>query len=143
VPVLGTADYPQVRALLGTEVTEAVLPASVIGMDVYQGVAESWANARIEDATALVPADAESLHRAAIIYLAGLLAPILPDYTMRRDGGIQGTEEQMRPVDRYKQQEYLLSQAEAILQDILDLLPVVPGPMPSQFMTAGPVRRRW
>lgn len=142
MPILTSADFPQVRALLGgAEVTAATLPETIIQMDVYQGAAEDWATARIPTGTVLTVPQVATQKRATLYYLAGLLAPVLPDYTMRRDAS--GTEEQVRPIDRREQQADLFALAEAQLADILGLLPATAGPMAAQFKTAGPKRRRW
>lgn len=80
--ILATTDYPAVRAVLDTSLTEANLPDATIGLTVYkaqaiQDVYDAYAAANNSDDPA-DEADADNqarITRAAIKYCAARLAP--------------------------------------------------------------------
>jgi siderophore synthetase component len=78
VTLLTPSDYAAVRAALDISLTEAVLPDSVIELDVYLGAAEREVRAAVPDAESQVGENLERCRAAAILICAANLAPAIP-----------------------------------------------------------------
>lgn len=67
--------FPEVRAAIGTEVDETLLPDEVLAMNIYEGEAERWIMSNLtEDQWTTSASQADY---AATNYIAGLVAPTL------------------------------------------------------------------
>jgi hypothetical protein len=78
---LTAADWPEVREALDVSLDEAALPADTIARPIFAGRAESWINARLPAYDGLSAADKAHARTAAVLYLAAILAPRIPDLT--------------------------------------------------------------
>lgn len=73
-------DYESVRKLIDVNLTTALLPDSVIELDVYTEEAVEFVTSRTDN-------DNPTTHRAAVYKLASLLAPALPDIFKESNAG--------------------------------------------------------
>jgi len=67
--------FPEVRAAIGTEVDETLLPDEVLAMNIYEGEAERWIMSNLTEEQ--WTDQASSADYAATLYIAGLVAPTL------------------------------------------------------------------
>lgn len=132
-------DFPQVRAALDLELTEAGLPDAKIALPIFLDATEQWVADTIPDPSGLSPADTNRLHRAAVWHLAGLLAPSLPSVVRRGDRDVV---EQLVEIDRQKQAADLLGRAEGEIRSIVATSTSSTAVMPTQMIVPVGTRGR-
>ena len=81
------ARYPDVRSVIGLEVTEAMLPDDVLALPTFEGQAEQFIGQYLTQEQYENPEYAEQVHTSAVYYLASLAAPILPEVESERIPG--------------------------------------------------------
>mgnify|MGYP001192831459 CR=1 FL=1 len=136
--LLGSSDYPAIRAAIDISLTATDLPDATIALDLYAGAAERWVLGRDPDAASRTGDDALRVKEAAVCACAALLLPALP--AIRREThGDDSYERQV--VDPEKQAAALWGRASAAIDAYL-----APddddGPRPTFFALASGRRVR-
>lgn len=80
-------EYPAVRAAIGLDVDEIMLPDSTLDLSVYKGEAERYIMRALTDTQYENPAWTSTVNEAAILYLASLATPRLRIITSERIAG--------------------------------------------------------
>lgn len=75
--ILTQADYPDIRAALDADLSEADLPDSILDMTIYSRAADQDVLARDTDAETRTGEAANRIRRAAIYFCAARLAPVV------------------------------------------------------------------
>lgn len=132
------ATYPQIRAVLGTFIDTNILPDSTIALDIYAGRTDDWIedtdpNYATRTGTALL-----RLTRAAILYCASLLCPIMPALTGENFGDYQYSSQ---AVDWEARAQSLLSEANEEITDVTNPTGTAIG-RPTMFAVASGTRGR-
>jgi hypothetical protein len=89
---LTAADYDAVRAALGTDVDDLLVPDDLIGLSIFEGAAEIEILTRVPDAASFTGTAEQRIRNVAILLTAALIAPAIPrierenfgDYTSAR-----------------------------------------------------------
>lgn len=77
-PLLGAADYPEVRAALDTSLTAELLPDAILALPIYVPAGIADVLAIDPGAEARTGADGAAVHRAAVCFSAARLAVAAP-----------------------------------------------------------------
>lgn len=117
MPILSTADFPQVRAAIDPLLGEDELPDDVIALPVYRGAAEADVLRRLPNAATFLGEDGDRVRYAVIYLTAALLAPALPDVTSVQLGQ---SRYQQEPRDTWKRVGYLQGMAARQLASLID-----------------------
>ena len=91
MPLLESADWPAVRALLDVGLTADVLPDATIERDVFWGAAEREVLRLDPDALARTGDELKAARSAAMAFLAASLAPSVPRLTREDTDGYSYT----------------------------------------------------
>lgn len=73
MPILDSSHYPAIRSLIDTELSPTQLPDATIGLDIYQGAAESELLDRVPDAASKTGSDEVRVKRALVYLTAARL----------------------------------------------------------------------
>lgn len=76
--ILTSAEYAEVRAAIGTDVSARDLPNSIIKLDLYQGVAERWARGIDAAIDTRQGDDLRIIKTAIVLKTASLILPAFP-----------------------------------------------------------------
>jgi hypothetical protein len=75
--IITSADYPEVRAAIDTELNDKNLPDSTISKSIYHDKAEQDVIDKDPDAASRTGTDGERIKRAVIYYCAAYLVPVV------------------------------------------------------------------
>ena len=147
MPILTSADYPSVRALIQVGLSAESLPDSVIALDVYQGAAErevkrldpDWATRAGDELLALKSAAAHFAAAALIPAVRQKIREVL-DSNSFAGGGI-GVQQQWTQTNTEKRAAELRTAGAAMIADYMaDEEPALSATPPSLFGKAAVVR---
>jgi hypothetical protein len=131
------ADFDSVRRAIEPTLTATKLPDAVIADPLYADAAEDWVLLQYPAASTATGADLDRVKRAAALYAASLLAPIVPRILRER---VTDYEYQLAAVDWDARASVLLGRAREELTPLL--APTTPGAaIPVAIFELAPGRR--
>jgi hypothetical protein len=95
--ILTSAEYVEVRAAIGTDVSPRDLSNAVIKLDLYQGAAERWARSIDATADSRQGDELRTLKTAIVLKTASLILPAFP-HLVSEDFG-EGESVRRQPVN--------------------------------------------
>lgn len=134
MPILTSADYPEIRSVIDLTMDAADLPDSVIAMDVFQGWAERKILVRDPDALTRMGDEAAAVRLAAIFFTAARIVPAIPRLMSE---SVMSSKYTLKPWDISEKVAELIQAAEDALDDYL---PADPNPAGTHFVTVAGCR---
>lgn len=146
--LIGSEHYPSIRALIDTSLSEGALPDSIIRMDLYAGRAEDWVIEQDANALLYLPNESQAnttkakrVQRAAQLYCAALLCPVIPNVTREDFESNEGVTRKAMDYDARAQQ--LMSEANEEMLKLTETTPLdVANVLPTLFTVAPGYRGR-
>lgn len=118
MPILQANEYPEVRALIDTNLTSDDLPDDIIAMGVYQGEAEDLVVRWDPDAASRTGDELLKVKRAICCLIAAELILTQPEkYAARIEASVSVTQFYRSPRQRADE---LKGRAQTIINDLLD-----------------------
>ncbi len=117
MPLIGSSEYPQIRAALSVSLSATTLPDATIALDVYAGEAQRWVLAAVPGAESLSGAELATAKRAAVFHAAYLLAPAMPNITAQEMDGLSASQ---KARDWEQHAATLLGRAQAALGSLVE-----------------------
>jgi hypothetical protein len=144
MPLLTSADYPSIRALVDTGLTQEQLPDTTIALDVFLGAGQDAVLQRDPLAETRTGAQLDRARRAAMLFTAALLAPTVLQRSERDYTEGPGSEhvKYATGLDGAKRAAWLQAQAVAQLDAYLTVTEeeATGNTPPDLFATARPQR---
>lgn len=146
--LIGTEHCPNIRALIDISLSEGALPDSTIKLDLYSGRAEDWVLEQDANALLYLPGAAQEnatkakrVQRAAQLYCAALLCPVIPNITRDDFEGNEGYTR--KPMDYDARAQQLMAEANEEMLKLTETTPLdVTAVMPTMFTVAPGYRGR-